>query len=204
MCAELIKKCRSCASELSISEFLFMPLKSGKPWWRKDCKSCENKQRSVARKNDPSRKAKLAEYYQKNKKKLGDRTRSWESRNKQRVLEKARIREKVRRETDPLYKATELLKCRARHYRVTGTKAGFELLGCTQAEFREHIQRQFKPGMNWNNHGVRGWHYDHIFPLAKCKNEEELIRACRYTNIQPLWWHENNLKRDKIPEGAKL
>ena len=134
-----------------------------------------------------------------------DRIKRWGKENRVRALAASRKNHARRYRGNPDFKAKVLLRNRVNKAIARfGCKGFKKILGCTQAEFREHIQRQFKPGMNWNNHGVRGWHYDHIFPLAKCKNEEELIRACQYKNIQPLWWHENNLKRDKIPEGVSL
>lgn len=45
--------------------------------------------------------------------------------------------------------------------------------------------------MTWENHGE--WHIDHIKPLTP-KNPiplDELIRRLHYTNLQPLWAHEN-------------
>jgi hypothetical protein len=45
--------------------------------------------------------------------------------------------------------------------------------------------------MNWDNYSFRGWHIDHIIPLTSAKNEEELIKLCHYTNLQPLWAKDN-------------
>ena len=50
--------------------------------------------------------------------------------------------------------------------------------------------------MNWDNRSE--WHIDHIVPLSSANTEEELIRLCHYTNLQPLW-AEDNLKK-----GGKL
>ena len=38
-----------------------------------------------------------------------------------------------------------------------------EYLCCTIAEFKAHIEKQFKEGMSWDNHGE--WHIDHIIPI---------------------------------------
>jgi len=41
-----------------------------------------------------------------------------------------------------------------------------ELIGCSVDELKLHLSSKFKPGMSWANHGFRGWHIDHIIPLA--------------------------------------
>jgi len=71
------------------------------------------------------------------------------------------------------------------------------MLGCTPQELILHIEKQFKPGMNWNNWSVHGWHLDHIVPLDSGKNQEEVEKLCHYTNLQPLWAEENLKKSNK-------
>lgn len=68
-----------------------------------------------------------------------------------------------------------------------------ELLGCSIQQAREHIEKQFKEGMTWENHGTHGWHIDHIIPCAKfdLTDPEEQKKAFHYTNLQPLWAEEN-------------
>ena len=73
-----------------------------------------------------------------------------------------------------------------------------EMLGVDWEVCKAHIERQFAKGMNWDNHG--DWHIDHIIPLASAKTEEELIKLCHYSNLQPLWAEENLSKNDKIIE----
>lgn len=54
--------------------------------------------------------------------------------------------------------------------------------------------------MNWDNHGRRGWHLDHIIPISSfdLSNREEFLKAVHYTNIQPLWAIDNLRKSNKI------
>ncbi len=67
-----------------------------------------------------------------------------------------------------------------------------EILGAEWEIVFEHFNKLFKEGMSWNNHGE--WHIDHIIPLCSAKTEEEIIKLNHYTNLQPLWGHENLIK----------
>lgn len=73
-----------------------------------------------------------------------------------------------------------------------------QLVGCTVAQLRAHLERQFKPGMTWDNLGA--WHIDHIKPCASFDlSDPDQQRACfHYTNLQPLWARENLSKSDRI------
>jgi hypothetical protein len=53
--------------------------------------------------------------------------------------------------------------------------------------------------MSWDNYGK--WHLDHIIPLSSfdLTNREQFLKAAHYTNYQPLWAHENFMKRAKLP-----
>lgn len=70
-----------------------------------------------------------------------------------------------------------------------------EYLGCTIKDFKEHIQQQFHPGMSWDNYG--DWEIDHIVPIKyKDPSLEEIIERLHYTNTQPLWKEDNNIKNN--------
>ena len=72
-----------------------------------------------------------------------------------------------------------------------------ELIGCSYQELRDHLARQFKPGMSWENHGE--WEIDHIRPVASfdLTDPREQEKCYHYSNLQPLWALENRRKRDK-------
>lgn len=83
-----------------------------------------------------------------------------------------------------------------------------ELVGCTREELLAHIERQFQPGMTWENRGRTGWHVDHIRPVSSFDPDDpDAIRAAtHYTNLQPLWYSQNLRKGNKWsgnPTGRK-
>ena len=77
-------------------------------------------------------------------------------------------------------------------------------LGCSIDQLKSHLEAQFKPGMTWGTYGRTGWHIDHIRPLCSfdLKDEVQLKEACRYTNLQPLWW-DDNLRKRKLDGAIK-
>jgi hypothetical protein len=75
-----------------------------------------------------------------------------------------------------------------------------DLLGCSIGWLREHLENQFKVGMTWDNHGLHGWHIDHIKPCASfdLSKPEEQKKCFNYKNLQPLWAKDNLRKSSKI------
>lgn len=75
-----------------------------------------------------------------------------------------------------------------------------ELIGCSYAELHAHIESQFREGMAWDK--PRSFHIDHIRPLCSfdLSDPEQLKAACHWTNLQPLYPHENCSKAGKFIE----
>ncbi len=75
-----------------------------------------------------------------------------------------------------------------------------QLVGAPFKIVKLYLERQFKKGMSWANHGNGNgkWNIDHKIPLASAKTEEELIVLFHYRNLQPLWWMDNKMKAAKI------
>jgi hypothetical protein len=73
-------------------------------------------------------------------------------------------------------------------------------LGCSIEQLKQHLESKFQTNMSWNNYGPTGWHIDHIIPLSKfnLSIREELLKACHYTNLQPLWAIDNICKGNKL------
>lgn len=76
-----------------------------------------------------------------------------------------------------------------------------KLVPWTPEQLMEHLERQFKPGMTWDNYGRRGWHVDHIRPLASftftTSEDDAFKQAWALDNLQPLWETENLKKSSK-------
>jgi len=116
------------------------------------------------------------------------------------------INERIK--TDIHFRLTIILRQRLNKALCGNYKSGSAIddLGCSIVELKEHIERQFylnkETGeeMTWDNYGLIGWHIDHIIPLASfdLTDREQLLKACNYTNLQPMWAKEN------ISKGAKI
>lgn len=105
---------------------------------------------------------------------------------------------------DPQFKLASNLRARLHHALRGGHKAGSAIrdLGCTIPELRRRLEEQFKPGMTWGNWSLRGWHVDHIKPLAAFNllDREQVLQAVNFSNLQPMWASENIRKGARTQE----
>jgi hypothetical protein len=104
--------------------------------------------------------------------------------------------------TDVCYKLIKTLRSRLNVAIKTNIKTGSSVrdLGCTVEQLKQYLESLFKPGMTWENWGIKGWHIDHIKPLSSfnLQDAEEFAKACHYTNLQPMWALENLQKGSKL------
>ncbi len=104
--------------------------------------------------------------------------------------------------SDVNYKLKVLLRRRLSLAIDRDTKCGSAVndLGCSILEFKSYIESKFQPGMSWDNWSKDGWHIDHIKPLVSfdLSDRKQLLEACHYTNLQPLWANENLSKGSNI------
>ncbi len=113
-----------------------------------------------------------------------------------------RVKNKLK--NDPLFKLQRQIRKRllsALKAQNAHKKSGtVDLLGCSIQYFKLYMENKFQPGMAWENHGIKGWHIDHIRPCASfdLTKEEEQRKCFHYTNLQPLWAFDNLSKKDKI------
>lgn len=114
-----------------------------------------------------------------------------------------RIKHAAQRRLRTNYYLTRILRTRTYNVLKGNTKSAptLTMLGCSIAEFREHMERQFKRRMTWDNYGTH-WHIDHILPCSSFDlSDPTQQRICfHFTNMQPLEATRNRKKHDKITE----
>ena len=203
--------CRLCNVEKDLNEFhKDRCKKNGRD---SKCKSCDKQYRKqfMDRKkrydkewNEKNRDTYMIEYRKKNPKyALRPRVKlTKEERSEQR---RKYYRKKYKK--DPIYRIKCLLRSRLREA-LKGSKKSMstmKLLGCTGEYAKEHIESQFQKGMSWSNHGngPGKWNIDHIRPMCSfdLSKPEDQKMCCHYTNLQPLWWEDNQAK---VAEDLKM
>lgn len=77
-----------------------------------------------------------------------------------------------------------------------------EILGYSVDDLRQHIEKQFKDGMNWDKFLSGEIHLDHKIPIIFFKpqsTDDPAFKECwALSNLQPLWAKENLSKGCKI------
>lgn len=124
--------------------------------------------------------------------------------NKEKVNKLRRERNKKRKLEDPVFKFKEITKKLVQNSFKRGLqnfqkrKRTEEILGCSVSKFTEYILSLCPKDITLKDFGKYGYHIDHIIPVSIAKSEEEVIKLCHYTNLQPLWWEDNIRKSNKI------
>jgi molecular chaperone DnaK (HSP70) len=152
-------------------------------------------------------KTRLSESHQKwskeNRERLNEYHKQWREKNIDKHRDYKRKYEKHRKDTDPIYKLIN--NFRTAIYQVLKEnnvqKNGhyFDILKYTPEELINHLEKQFKDGMTWDNYG--DWHVDHITPISVHNiveiGDEEFMKCWSLENLQPLWGEENIRKSNK-------
>lgn len=141
-------------------------------------------------------KARQRKWREDNRERFTGMVMDWRKRNP----DKVRAADEARRLT-PEWKLKRTISSRLRL--LLQDKAGrktVDLIGYTTAELRAHLERQFQPGMTWDNYGE--WHVDHIVPVASFTftgiDDPQIKRAWSLPNLRPIWAQENMRKHDKV------
>jgi hypothetical protein len=146
-------------------------------------------------------------YYSKNK----EKNKEYRFKNKEKINERNRAYapgyRKEKYKNNPQFKLivnlrNSISKLIRRNPKIIKNETTKELLGCSLDELKIHIEKQFSPGMSWDNYNNKTWHIDHIRPISLAKTMKDVIslKLMHYTNFQPLWAKDNILKSNKYNE----
>jgi hypothetical protein len=154
--------------------------------------------RETYKKYDQKRKNKKKEWHKFNEERLKEYHKNYKLKNKKKRNEQI----KRRLEIDIGFKISRNLRSRLNLAIKTNQKSGSAVhdLGCSIPELKIYLESKFQEGMSWDNWSFTGWHIDHIVPLDSfdLTNREEFLKACHYTNLQPMWAEENLKKNNRI------
>lgn len=215
------KKCIRCNIEKPISEMISK--KSSKDGHGSICKKCSKiYQKEYKLKNEEKLKENYKIFYETNKERIKEEKKESYSKYRKERLSQKKIysknnREKInkykiryfknRKFTDPVFKLScDIRVVVGRCLKNKGfvkSKKTEEILGCSFEQFKTYIESKFEAWMTWENHGLYngtlnyGWDIDHIIPLASANTEEDILKLCHYTNLQPLCSYVNRyIKRN--------
>lgn len=184
------KKCSLCQQTKSVEEFHRCFKKHD--GLQNNCKICHKQYR--LREDIHSRALKRGKIYKKSRLSI------------EKYREKERIRMRVylrkRKQTDICFKLRAAIRTRISLIVSNRCKGGSGIrdLGCSLFELKTYLESKFQPGMSWDNYGLKGWHIDHIVPLSRfdLTNPTQFKKAVHYTNLQPLWAKDNQIKSNKV------
>jgi hypothetical protein len=211
--------CNTCKQNKEVSEF--NKDKSRKDGYSYKCKECLKKIHHDLYKNNKEKYLdKSKKYYENNKEEHILRNKNYIQCNKDKSIKyqqkyfknnKTKIREykksyvNYKYHNDEQFKIKILLRSRfsaaLKNQNSLKIKSVLTLVGCTIQECKQYLEKQFKFGMTWDNHGIY-WEIDHIKPCSSFNltNIEEQKQCFHYTNLQPLTILENRLKSNKYEQ----
>ena len=142
-------------------------------------------------------------WYEQNKEHRKEYLKEYREKNIDKIRQTKRDYERNRKSRDPLYKL--ISNFRTAIYTVLKEsnvdKYGhyFDVLQYTPEELINHLEKQFKDDMTWDNYGI--WHVDHKFPITSFDiqemGDEEFMKCWSLGNLQPMWGIDNIKKSNK-------
>lgn len=162
----------------------------------KQCKLCKSLYRKQHYINNRDHAIKTSKQWEsKNKDKISKNKKKYYIDNKDKIIKRQNSYQKEKYNNDIQFKLKVSLRSRLNRAIQNNQKSGSAIsdLGCSIEELKKHLEDQFTEGMSWDNWGYNGWHIDHISRLAdyNLEDREEFLKACHYTNLQPLWAEDN-------------
>ena len=183
-----MKMCAACKKELPIENF--SKDNTRKNGIKSYCKTCNKERVKIYASNN---REKRHQYNKENKEQIKEYNKDYYGKNKDNFQNNYKYYLK----NNPQFRIAHNTRVRINkaikhNYKNSSSK---ELLGCEIDFYKEYLEKQFKPDMNWNNYGLL-WDIDHVRPCATfdLSIEEEQKKCFHYTNTQPLYKEENQRK----------
>lgn len=182
-------------------KYIAVKLKNNKIWKEKNPEKYKQSINNWRLKNSERVKAVNKIWYKKNSDKAKENSKNWIAKNIDKArLNRRRASSKIR--STPKGKINNCIAA-AINRQLNGSKCGrkwLSLVDFSLQELMSHLEKQFKPGMSWENQGQ--WHIDHKIPLSVFNFETpehiDFKRCWALRNLQPLWRKENQSKKDKL------
>lgn len=197
-----MKTCNVCKIEKPIDAFARD--KSRRDGHQYKCKDCLNAYSKIHYAENREKYIRLhKEWAKRNPDDAKMRAAKWRADNPEKVREAQRKHGK-KRYAIPKEKLRACMSARVNESLRKGTKAHqswMRLVGYTVDQLKRHLEKQFKPGMTWENYGTV-WHVDHKIPVAVFNFERpgdiDFRRCWSLKNLQPLEASKNHSKGGKI------
>jgi hypothetical protein len=176
--------------------------KWGRKWYKNNSEKVKKYGKKYRKENPEKVKKNFKKWYKKQdpdeqRRKCAKRIKKWRKDHP----EEARCLSKI---SSKKWRKNNKLKCNISNLinqklkkRLSSKKGNSTLsfLPYTINELIQHLEKQFEPGMTWENHSVYGWHIDHKIPDCKFNyknvNDKEFQECWALENLQPLWWQDN-------------
>ncbi|MFA5457631.1 MAG: hypothetical protein WC261_08390 [Synergistaceae bacterium] len=209
---ELTKICIKCKADKYLSDYHVR--KDKKDGHVNICKECYSHYHKEYYEKAKSHKCEIGKiYHEKNRSKRNKYNRQYHEKNKTRLNKISRLyaanhRNEIneaynkKRKTDSVFRLNHNVRTAIR-ISLKGNKAGRhweDIVGYTLVDLKQHLEKQFQPGMTWENYGQ--WHIDHIIPLSifDIRDTKSLgfKKAWALENLRPLWAKQNFKKNAKL------
>ena len=162
-------------------------------------KKYESKPETKKRKSENHKK-----WSENNREYLTEYHKKWRTENVDKWRKTKRDYEKNRKDSDPLYKLVANFRTAIwtvlKESNVDKYGHYFDVLQYTPEELINHLEKQFKDDMTWDNYGI--WHVDHKSPITSFDiqemGDEEFMKCWSLDNLQPMWGEENIRKSNKV------
>lgn len=178
------KKCTGCQILKTFNNFF--KHKHGKFGLDPKCKSCIKNYRDN---NKHNRRLWEKQYRLNNINKIKEVQKKSKKKNRLKI----NLQRQNRKKTDINFRLSLNLRSRLHGALKSNQKVGSAIddLGCSVDDLKWWLEFWFEEGMSWENygHGNDKWNIDHIVAISLFDliNREELLIACNYKNLQPMW-----------------